>query len=128
MAPILISWASAEPPSNAAASTPKHSFAVADLIKSSLGANFLGFKCAEGRAGLSMAPRCRSVPRFRAGPPDDECVRGGRLPLHPGGLPVFGRRRGGARLRDRARALSPAGATGRGLCEYRARDPGSRAA
>src|SRR3954471_23148720 len=40
MAPILISWASAEPPSNAAASTPKHSFAVADLIKSSLGINF----------------------------------------------------------------------------------------
>src|SRR3954452_16450240 len=40
MAPILISWASAEPPSNAAASTPKHSFAVADLIKSSPGDQF----------------------------------------------------------------------------------------
>src|ERR1043165_8257779 len=56
-----MSWASAEPPNSTAAISPTLSFAVTHLIKSSLGVKFLGVKCAEHGAGLSMPPGCRSV-------------------------------------------------------------------
>src|SRR5690348_15880068 len=108
-----MSYAKAAPPRQAAATNPRLSFAVTRFIEVLPGSVLVASSVRSAlRACQWRVPAAawrKFVQAFRGvGHDDSLCLRW--LSLHTGGLPVFGRRRGRAGLRDRARALPPAGA------------------